>query len=306
MNSNKRRIERSDAAVGAVEGLVAGFVVCLAATLWTMGCGERKAVVEGAPPVRAEPEAVAAPIERSVADLSGAPEVVAVPETQPTERIDSGTKERASRSPEPAAALASVGEARPLAEPSAEGIPEAPIGQAPVPSVLASMPGYEPADDSEAASVETGRREVGPTELELSGGESSAEELVIAALEALRENDLARLQALGVTHTEFEELCWPEFPESRPVTGWSSHEAWGNFDSRNISGVQRGMSDWAGRHLFLEELSYRSGLAPYTNFTLYRDAVIQAQAENGEIVEIEFVRTLIERNGRWKIYSFKD
>lgn len=286
--------------------------VLVGVLVFAAGCVSDPARVDrdvARPAATAEVETLAATAppsepERSVTTPLAAP---VADQVDPTNRagVREDSREVEARRRASAATMQAVDQP-PAAPTQDDGIPIAELGEPELKSVLSSMPGYEAADDPEANSVRLGRREVGPIEIELSNGQDSPEELAISVLECIASTDLERLRALGITEDEFESLCWPEFPESRPITGWQGHEAWLFFMRRNLAGSNRGLDDFAGQALVLDQIVYRTGRADFSNFDLYLDLEIHARTVDGEPVVLDFVRSFIERNGRWKIYSFKD
>ena len=44
----------------------------------------------------------------------------------------------------------------------------------------------------------------------------------------------------------------------------------------------------------------------YTNYRLHQDVIIQAETADHQPVEMDVVRTVVERNGRFKVYSTRD
>jgi hypothetical protein len=139
---------------------------------------------------------------------------------------------------------------------------------------------------------------------ELTGTYASADELARAILDALVANDPAPLHDLHVTQAEFEQLFWPEFPQSRPATNIHAIDAWGFHYASCCDGITQGLTLYGGRPLHLVHLRYDQGFAPYTNFSLYHGVVIQAVDDRGESVEVQVATVFVERKGRWKVYMF--
>lgn len=160
-------------------------------------------------------------------------------------------------------------------------------------------------EDTERDSVARGRRLVRPREdIEISGTYASADELAQAILDAFASNDPAPLHELHVTRTEFEQLFWPEFPQSRPATNIQATDAWGFHYAGCCDGVTAGLTLYGGRPLHLQHVRYADGFAPYTNFSLYHGVVIEAVDDRGESVQVNVATVFAERKGRWKVYIF--
>ncbi len=66
------------------------------------------------------------------------------------------------------------------------------------------------------------------------------------------------------------------------------------------------MDEFGGTSLIFDSIAYEIGMAPYRNFSLYDGARILAHTADGQPVEVAFARTLAQRNGTWKVYSYMD
>jgi len=190
--------------------------------------------------------------------------------------------------------------------PRPEDVPLAPMGETIGYSPVTRSPGYYPANDPEADAVRTGRRKAAKVDIPFVGGKSSPELLAEAILDALEARDFQGLMALGITGQEFADIMYQEFPESRPICNSDAATAYFFLDRTNHSGCTLGLTNWGGQDLQLVGIRYTIGRAPYTNFTLYRGVNIYVLGPNGEAGVIKFARTFAERNGTWKVYSYKD
>jgi hypothetical protein len=190
--------------------------------------------------------------------------------------------------------------------PKPEDVPLAPMGEQVGYSPVTKSPGYHPVDDPEADAVRRGRRLASKVDIPFTGGETSPERLAQAILDALKAEDFNVLRALRVTPDEFADIMYPEFPESRPLCNSDASTAYFFLDRTSHSGCTLGLSIWGGQDLRLLGIEYAIGRAPYTNFTLYHGVRIHVLKPNGEEGVIKFVRTFAERNGIWKVYTYKD
>jgi hypothetical protein len=173
-------------------------------------------------------------------------------------------------------------------------------------SALRSVPGYAPPYDPEWRAARTGRRAAAAVDRPLEGGASQLDELASAILAGLLARDAAALQAVRVTRAEFEVILWPEFPQSRPYLKIPVHEVWGFQDARSHQGVKEALARFGGRELAFEGLRWGRRL-PYTNFTLYRDLVIEARdPRTGEPVDVDVAPAVVERQGRFKVLVYDD
>ena len=173
-------------------------------------------------------------------------------------------------------------------------------------SRFAGRPGYYPPSDPESLSLVTGRREAPPVDLELSGGASSLRDLALELLAALGANDLSALDGLRVTKHEFRVICWPAFPESRPITNITLDDAWLLAAAKSHVGSTRALGVYGGRDLELLRVETRAPFA-YTNFNRDSGVVLVTRDPNTkEEVRLTFAPSVIERHGRYKVLIYRD
>lgn len=184
--------------------------------------------------------------------------------------------------------------------------PDSPARSPVYTSRFAGRAGYHPPDDPESLSVLTGRRDAPPVDLELSGGGSSLEDLARRLLAALRDRDERALHELRLSQREFAEICWPEFPESRPVTGVAVDDAWGMLLPQSLAGVSLAVGSYGGRELQLLRVE-TGGPFQYRNFVRHRGVLLVTRdASSGEEHRLRFVPSVIERHGRFKALTYRD
>ena len=155
-------------------------------------------------------------------------------------------------------------------------------------------------------SVVTGRREAPLVAGEFEGGMPSLLSLVEAALDAARRGDEETLHRLRATRGEFERYLWREFPQSRPVTNITAADAWSSMSQSSLTGANRAVAAWRGRNLEIVKVE-SSGRMPFSNFTMWRDVVVTARdAVTGDLHQIAFLPAVVERQGRHKVFTYKD
>jgi hypothetical protein len=184
-------------------------------------------------------------------------------------------------------------------------------GAAAAPAATATKPvrnleGWYPPADPESASVRLGRRDAPAVTLPLTGGRRSLEALAEAVLAGVSAGSPDDLLALCLDKAEFETILWPEFPESRPATGLLPMDGWRTLSNRLTSGSRGAVSDWGGATWKLVRVETTAGVRAYRNFRLHRGIVLVARNEEGEERRFDFVRTVVERKGVFKLYSMRD
>lgn len=189
-------------------------------------------------------------------------------------------------------------------------IPRAPMGREVVESALAGSPGYVPASDPELDAIERGRREAPLIEGRELGPEhhSSAEALGRRIVDLVNVGDWKTLYGdVMISREEYATFCWPEFPSSRPVTGYEAGDAWQFHWQHAISGARLGVAELSKDiPLTFARVTYERGLKPFRNFFLLDGVRIHAETADGRSVVLDFADTFIERNDRWKVFIYKD
>ena len=186
------------------------------------------------------------------------------------------------------------------------GTVEEPAPRAVYTSRFAGTPGYYPPDDPESLSVVTGRREAPEVDLELTGGAGSLEELGRALVAALVAKDERAFDDLRVTKHEFRVICWPEFPQSRPITNVTLDDVWMMAAAKSHAGSTRAVGTYGGRDFELADVQAAPPFA-YRNFTRYSHVVLVARDRSSrEVVQLTFAPSIIERHGRFKVLIYRD
>ncbi len=174
------------------------------------------------------------------------------------------------------------------------------------PSVKDS-PGYRPAHDPESLAVVLGRRTGSPlVRQRFHGGARSLDELGRRVCRALHHQQRDSLLALCVADSEFRDILWREFPQSRPATGLEWQDGWRILGARLRGGCGIALRDHGGR--FLEYVRFEA-IAPatrYRNFALHDRVTLIARNELGQLERLDWIRSIAERKGAFKIYSVKD
>ena len=171
---------------------------------------------------------------------------------------------------------------------------------------LEDSPGWVPAFDPESASVVLGQRTNAPlVSTPFKGGARSLDELGRLACRQLHHKNADSLFALCVADSDFRDVMWREFPQSRPATGLSWEDGWTPLLQRLISGCASAVGDY-GLHGYEFQRFETDSVAHYKNFTLYSRVTLVAKDDEGKIQRMRWLRAIVERKGRFKIYSTTD
>lgn len=168
-------------------------------------------------------------------------------------------------------------------------------------------PGYYPPNDPESSSVRIGRRLHAPVVSEpFRGGARSLNELGRQVCHALHVDKSDSLLSLGVREDEFRDILWPEFPQSRPATGVTWQDGWMFLWARLHGGSVAAMRDYGGHVYQFIRFDRYDSTAHYKNFNLVNGLILVAKDDVGNIQEFHWLRSAVERKGRFKIYSMND
>lgn len=174
------------------------------------------------------------------------------------------------------------------------------------PSMNDNSRGYAVAYDPEWRTVLSGRRPAPEPGMGLFGGSDSLRGLVEMVLEELgHENEIGLLD-LAITKEEFEIICWSSFPQSRPYVRTPWEDAW-RFQYANYrGGIREAREQAGGRPLDVVSIGYDE-IADYEHFELYNGVSIEAKdTDTGEILEFDWLDSIIERDGVYKVYLYKN
>jgi hypothetical protein len=207
------------------------------------------------------------------------------------------------------ARAARVATSSPRAKPAAAKPATAPAAQ-PIDQTgrwnLEQSPGWQPGFDPESMSVVIGRRTNAPlVTATFKGGARSLDELGRTVCRLLHRKNADSLLALCVADSEFRDVLWREFPQSRPVTGLTWEDGWTPLLQRLISGCASAVNDY-GNHWYEFQRVEADSIARYKNFTLYQQVTLVARDDEGQVQRMRWLRAIAERKGRFKIYSTTD
>lgn len=192
------------------------------------------------------------------------------------------------------------------AAPSARGdtVAHAP---APRPPSVKDSPGWYPNVDPESASVRIGRRTSAPVvSMPFRGGLKNLDDVGRTICRLLAHKDRDSLNAICVADSEFREIMWREFPQSRPATGLQWDDAWRVLTMRLQSGCSDAVGEFGGHYWQFLRFERADTTAKYKNFKLHNGLVMVVKNEQGETEKHGWLRSVVERKGRFKIYSVRD
>ena len=132
----------------------------------------------------------------------------------------------------------------------------------------------------------------------------SAEAAAGAVLEALAGRDGGTLARLALTEHEFREIVWPELPSSRPEVNLPVAYAWGTLAQNSQGSLAATLAAHGGRRYTLTSVRVTGRSTRYHTFTVHRDIALDVLDEAGARHQVRVFGSLLERDGRWKVFSF--
>jgi hypothetical protein len=160
--------------------------------------------------------------------------------------------------------------------------------------------------DPEWRSHVNGRREVPVNDLVLAGGAVSVEELLTFVLFALGDEDADGVDQLRINRDEFQLLCWPEFPQSRPYLKIPPDEAWSFHFASMRKGAKKAFHEFAGKPLSLVSFDIGS-VQEYTNFRILQDVTMTVlDADTGQEIQLDMVEAVLACRGKYKVFMYRE
>jgi hypothetical protein len=185
--------------------------------------------------------------------------------------------------------------------------PGAAVDTGPPAHSVRDSPGWYPNVDPESTSVVVGRRTNAPrVSQRFQGGARSLEDLGRRVCRALHHERADSLLALCITEEEFRTILWRELPQSRPATGLTWQDAWSTLSMRLYSGTRGATQDHGGHYYEFLHFERSDTTARYRNFKLHNGLILVARDDQGQIERFDWLRSVAERNGAFKIYSVRD
>ncbi|MBX7152862.1 hypothetical protein K1X84_14630 [bacterium] len=133
---------------------------------------------------------------------------------------------------------------------------------------------------------------------------NSIDALAEKVLKAIESNDAQTLDGLRINQEEFKKYLWPEFPASKNDVPYDF--AWDNLNGKTIKGLRRALSDYGTQTFELESVSFKEGIEEYPTFKIHTKTVLHVKDKVGNEKKLEFCGSIVERNGEYKLLSYRD
>jgi hypothetical protein len=123
-------------------------------------------------------------------------------------------------------------------------------------------------------------------------------------VDALAARDVATLEALAVSESEFKRLIWPALPASQPEVGMPVEYVWADTASKSRAHLARMLAESPGGPLTVEAVSFGGQSRNYGAFRIHPEARLTVRDESGQRSERRLCGSMIETAHGWKVYSY--
>jgi hypothetical protein len=125
-----------------------------------------------------------------------------------------------------------------------------------------------------------------------------------AVLDALWTRDPERLLRLALTEGEFRTTVWPRLPASRPEMGMPLEYLWSDTAAKSRAGLAEVLQAHGRQRLRLDRIEFGGPAVDYGVFRIHPKTALLVRDQAGRRSRIRVFGSMIEADGRWKIYSF--
>jgi len=168
-------------------------------------------------------------------------------------------------------------------------------------------PGWYPSRDPESTSVVIGRRTNAPrVRKPFQGGASSLDDLGRKVCRFMHHSARDSMMGLCIRADEFRDILWREFPQSRPATGLTWEDGWNIVGMRLMTGCGGAIQENEGRYLEFLRFERPDSTMRFKNFLVHRGLVLVVRNDQGQEERMTWLRSVAERQGRFKILAVKD
>ena len=138
----------------------------------------------------------------------------------------------------------------------------------------------------------------------LDGTLESPRAVATAVVDALSRKDLAALERLAVGEAEFQHLVWPKQPAARPGRNIPWDYAWKDLASKSRMQLRGRLNEWPDRGFTLVEVTFEGDTTDYETYRIFRKSVVTLRDRDGQVTRARIFGSLIEQDGRYKVFSY--
>jgi hypothetical protein len=133
----------------------------------------------------------------------------------------------------------------------------------------------------------------------------SADALARGLARALTANDREALDRFRISRDEYMRLVWPELPVSS-IAQWKGQSGfvWSQHAAKSDAGLRYVLGRFGGKSLTIRSVEYLASVQDYKTFKLFVRPAITATDSSGADIKVSLLGTIIERSGRFKVFSY--
>jgi hypothetical protein len=138
----------------------------------------------------------------------------------------------------------------------------------------------------------------------LQGAEGSPTSVAAKVVSAFNAHDVSALEAAALTEHEFRDVVWPRLPAARPERNLSCDYVWNDLSSKSRLHLRARMEAWHSLRYQVEGVRFDGETTDYGSYRVHRDAAVQLRTPDGRQVSARVFGSMIERDGRFKVFSY--
>jgi len=93
-------------------------------------------------------------------------------------------------------------------------------------------------------------------------------------------------------------------PAARPERSLTADYVWSDLAAKSGAALRHAVREHAGRRLSLERIRFAGGTTQYRTYLVHRNAVVTIRDGAGAPQDLRLFGSVIERSGRFKIFSY--
>jgi hypothetical protein len=138
----------------------------------------------------------------------------------------------------------------------------------------------------------------------LANAQESARAVAEQLLDALASRDRDALERLAISEPEFRVHVWPSLPAARPERNLPVSYVWGDLHQKSVASLARILATHGGRRYELIDVRFAAAPTAHPDYVVHRETVLAVRGADGQTAEIRVCGSLIEKAGRWKVFSY--
>ncbi len=138
----------------------------------------------------------------------------------------------------------------------------------------------------------------------LTGTHASPLAAASAVLALIEAGDAPGLLALALSEAEFREIVYPALPASRPERNTSATFVWDGLYRKSRNSLAFTLDRHAGEAFEVSSVDFLGETTDYGGFLVHRETALTVRRGGGEPEVVRLFGSMIEQDGRFKIFSF--